>query len=88
MLNSMAWVGFCTLDIHDAHPTNSLMGRAGKDGSIEYKYQAEELVADTSHERGSDGPPVRWDLVQNGKVIAQWVRQPDGLVIEVEPPAP
>jgi hypothetical protein len=76
-------IGSCALEGYDAHPTDNHLFSAGLN-SIDYKYQAQMWVEETNDHAGPYGPPVRWDLVQDGVVIARWVRQDDGVVVEVE----
>ena len=75
------------LKIHDAHPTNSLLCIAGP---VDYEYQIEQWVIDTTNDKGSeaDGPPVLWEMhygtkEKHGPVVRRWRRQPNGEVEEV-----
>lgn len=59
------------LELHDSEQ-DSLSARIGKDGTIEYDYQAEQWVQETAPDRNHQDPhPGRW--------VVRWVlKSPDG----------
>jgi hypothetical protein len=75
------------LDIYDKV---GLFARVGGKNGIDYMYQIEQYVIDTTDENGTDGPPVRWDLIEgtadnSGQIIRQWFRYPNGSVHDFSP---
>jgi len=78
------------LKIYDAsEPPGNLYAMVGGRTGIDYMYQVEQFVIDTTNDEGDvDGPPVRWDLIEGtsdepGRLLRQWARQEYGTVKEV-----